>query len=76
MTFGVWHERDSGKAEADNFGDFLKGDRELKSEVRNATMFYNAWVPPKREIFLSNNNNIEWLVIVSDVNNDRHKTLL
>ena len=30
MTFKVWHERDSGIAGAEYFGDFLK--RELKSD--------------------------------------------
>ena len=45
MAFGVWHERDSGKAGDRTFWR-LSHTREFKSEVRNPTLFYNAGYPP------------------------------
>ena len=55
MTFGVWHERDSGKAGGggeENVGDFLERE---SSKVRCEAHFVShCGVPFKREIFLMN----------------------
>ena len=51
MTFGVWHERDSGKGGgAENVGDILK--RELKMGDARPHFVYQTVVPSQIRDFL------------------------